>query len=336
MKVAVVMGTRPEVIKLAPVVRELRSRGANVDVLVLEQHTDLLDAHLAEQKLHAASKHTVDRGAGSLAELTASLLTAAHRLLCLDTYDLVLVQGDTQTALAGALAAYYHDIPVGHVEAGLRTYQRNPFPEESNRQMISRLATYHFCPTVHNTENLEENEAVTREQVFITGNTSIDVLYEVLGDGARAATDRIRTSVLVTMHRREGRETYLPALLAVYPEIASRNPVQWFGHPGVPGVPAHPPVDHHTFVHRLKNAKCVITDSGGVIEEAVTLGIPTFILREETERGEALEHKFVKRLSVREVANLPKLIDEVTPGYPTTTFGYGNAASRIADIIMTL
>jgi UDP-N-acetylglucosamine 2-epimerase (non-hydrolysing) len=307
------LGTRPEAIKLAPVIRQLE---ADADlqsrVLVTAQHRELLDQHLAPFGIVPDIDLDLMRPGQTLAELTSHVVENVDRVLGDERPDLLLVQGDTTTVFGAALAAFYRGIPVGHVEAGLRSFDlANPFPEEANRRLTSQVATLHFAPTRRAEQNLLA-ERVPRERVVLTGNPVVDVVKEiaerpdlpppwpwreVLQDGA--------CRVLVTLHRRENWGAPLermcrglrravdevPGLDVVYPvhlQPRVRETVTSLlaGHPRIALME---PLDYLANIAAMRACSFIVTDSGGIQEEAPVLGKPVLVLREVTERPEAME-----------------------------------------------
>lgn len=366
-KLLVIFGTRPEAIKLFPVVAALRAdpRFAPV-VCVSGQHRQMLD-----QVLHIARlvpDHDLDlmREGQSLDELTAALLTGLGRVMDLERPARVIVQGDTATAMAGALAAYYRQIPVDHVEAGLRSGDNHhPWPEEVNRKIIAAMASLHFAPTEANRAALLA-ENVPAARVHVTGNTVIDALHWVrqrieaepglaagLDDlAARFAGKRI---IAVTCHRREnldgGLERIAEALrtLALRKDVAVIVPLHL--NPQVRGVMRRAleglanvaliePLDHPHFVRLLSMSDLILTDSGGVQEEAPALGKPVLVLRETTERPEGIAAgtaRLVGTDSARIVSEAARLLDDpaahASMARAHNPYGDGQAARRIVELI---
>lgn len=354
-----VVGTRPEAIKMAPVILELRRRAwADVTVLATAQHRQMLDQVMQAFAVGIDIDLDLMRPNQSLSALTARILTATDEVFSARRYDAVLVQGDTTTVMAVALAAFYHAMPVGHVEAGLRTGDlRNPFPEEMNRVVAGRLARWHFAPTQRSVEHLLR-EGHAPETVHRTGNTVIDALRQVthrtLDIGIALPADcRL---VLVTSHRRENFGAPLEAicaavldLVAAHPDVHVLFPVH--PNPNVAGVVraclgGHAsitlcePLDYLPFVAAMQRACLILSDSGGVQEEAPALGKPVLVLRNETERPEAVEEGVVKlvgpdrRAIVAEAGRLlsdPAAYARMARG--VSPYGDGQAAGRIADIL---
>ena len=310
LRVLSIFGTRPEAVKMAPVVQALKSqRGVESRVCVTAQHREMLDQVLA--LFHIQPDHDLDlmRPDQSLVELTSGILTRLDPVLEKERPDWVLVQGDTTTVMAAALAAFYRGIRVGHVEAGLRTGdKRQPFPEEINRHLTTVLADLHFAPTERSRLNLL-HEGVPEAHIRVTGNTVIDALQQIIRTdqpaqvrewldewGVRPGGRRL---ALVTAHRRENfgspiehicealktlSHRYGNELHIVYPVHLNPNiqePVYRL-LAGIPKVSLIKPVDYISLIHLIKNAYIVLTDSGGIQEEAAGLGKPTLVLREVT------------------------------------------------------
>ncbi|MEV1021537.1 UDP-N-acetylglucosamine 2-epimerase (non-hydrolyzing) [Streptomyces sp. NPDC050264] len=301
-----VLGTRPEAIKLAPVVREM-TLGAQFEPVVVTtgQHREMLHQMLDMLGVDTRIALDVMRTRQQLSDLTARLVRELGQVMRENRPDLVLVQGDTTTALAGALAAFYEKIPVAHVEAGLRTgVLDNPFPEELNRSLISRIARWHFAPTAAAARHLTA-EGIPAEQVFTTGNTVVDNLLWVLDQGT--GTSAFRTDarrILVTLHRRENQGERMRDMGRALTRLAGRGDVEIVlplhkspavrdallpelaGHPGISLVE---PLGYLDFAATLADCDLVLTDSGGIQEEAPSLGKPALVLRTTTERPEAVE-----------------------------------------------
>lgn len=310
-RVLVVVGTRPEAIKLAPVLTALAASATLESRLCVSgQHREMLDQMLAVFGLRPDHDLAVMQPGQDLADLTARVLLGVRGVLDAERPAAVLVQGDTTTALAGALAAFYAGVPVGHVEAGLRTGRLDqPFPEELNRRAIGLLAAWHYAPTAQAAEHLRR-EGVDPARVLVTGNTVVDAVQRIAA--ARpplpAAVDPAllagRRLVLVTGHRRESFGAGLEALCAALRAIADRHPDVAIVYPvhlnpavdrpvraalaGQPRIALTPPLDYAGFVALLQRAHLAITDSGGVQEEAPSFGVPVLVTRAATERGEAL------------------------------------------------
>ncbi|MBU6257356.1 MAG: UDP-N-acetylglucosamine 2-epimerase (non-hydrolyzing) [Burkholderiales bacterium] len=318
MKVMTVLGTRPEAIKLAPVLLALRSTtGIDSRLCVSGQHREMLDPMLAAFDLRPDDDLQLMRPGQSLAHTTQAVLDGVSALLRRDRPDWLLVQGDTTTAMAAALAGFYEHVAVGHVEAGLRTYDpQSPWPEEINRRLIAPMAALHFAPTRAAADNLLR-EGLPAADILVTGNTGIDALTLMAADprgdvGLEALLDRqapalrasARRLVLVTLHRRESLGAPLAGLCRALAALARRgdveilfpvhlNPqVQAVVMPALVGlaqVHLLPPLDYPTFVALLKRAHLVVTDSGGLQEEGAALHVPVIVARDRTERQEAID-----------------------------------------------
>jgi UDP-N-acetylglucosamine 2-epimerase (non-hydrolysing) len=348
-----VVGTRPEAIKMAPVILALRKAPwATCRLLVTGQHRELLDQALALFDLQPDVDLNVMRSNQSLPALTSRLLLGLDEALAAEPPDLVLAQGDTTSVLAAALASFYRRIPFGHVEAGLRTHQLDaPFPEEGNRVLAGRLACLHFAPTDRARDNLLA-EGVPAERIHVTGNTVIDALYLVAARNAPIGVllDDQKRLILVTAHRRD---SFGAALQGICRAIArlSREFADveflWPVHPnpsvrgtvlrlmeGVARVRCCDPLPYDRFVTALRRAHIILTDSGGVAEEAPTLGKPILILRDQTERLEAVEAGVARLVGVSEeaiVEETSRLLNSAgeTHRRGSNVFGDGKAAGRI-------
>ncbi|HEY3082190.1 MAG TPA: UDP-N-acetylglucosamine 2-epimerase (non-hydrolyzing), partial [Chloroflexota bacterium] len=355
-RVAVVVGTRPEAIKLAPVVHALR-RHADLDtrLVATAQHREMLDQALATFGLAPDVDLDLMRAGQGLAELTARLLTGLAETFATERPDLVLVQGDTSTVLTAALAAFYARVPVGHVEAGLRSGDlQDPFPEEANRRLAGVLATLHFAPTERARRHLIEG-GVPPERVILTGNTVIDALRDVVGRLPPPPPDG-RRLLLLTVHRRENwgepirrvcravREVLeaRPDVGVVFP--VHRNPivreVVWAELGGHPRAELREPADYRAMVDLERRCYLALTDSGGLQEELPSLGKPVLVLRETTERPEAVEAGCARLVgTAREAvaANLLELLDDpaayAAMARVANPFGDGHASERIVAAV---
>lgn len=343
--VLVVVGTRPEAIKLAPVVRALAAEPGLCPVLLSTgQHTDLLDSALTAFGLTPAHSFGVMTAGQTPTAVAARVLDRLPAVLADVRPAAVLVQGDTTTALAAGLAAFYAGVPVGHVEAGLRTHDlANPFPEEANRQLLGRLARWHFAPTAAAADNLRA-EGVTGG-VSVVGNTGVDALLDVVG-----RDDPEPGGVLVTLHRRESFGEPLRAVLAGLVDFLAATPdatALWPVHPN-PAVGAasaefaHPrlmltePKGYAEFARLMAGCRLILTDSGGVQEEAPSLGKRVLVARDTTERPEAVAaglNRLVGRDRGRVAAELARAWAEPPYAGPLPApnpYGDGKAAGRIA------
>lgn len=360
-----VFGTRPEAVKLAPVVHALKNSAALTPVVAITaQHREMLDQMMKWFDVKADYDLDLMKHGQSLAELTSRVLTGMDDLLKKDRPDLLLVQGDTVTVMAAALAAFYHKVPVGHVEAGLRTNDRyNPFPEEMSRRQTGRIATLHFAPTPLAVQNLA-NEGIT-ENVFMTGNTVIDALLDTAN---RLTEDAIDQSLfgaadfekykvlLVTAHRREnwgqGMDEIALALRQIaeeFPDVQilypiHRNPVVRQSiepvFAGQDRLVLVEPLDYVPFVSAMRRCHFILTDSGGVQEEAPALGKPVLVMRTNTERPEAVNAGAARLVGVnqntiyegaRELMTSKSLYQSMSQAI--NPFGDGHAATKIVEVI---
>lgn len=366
-KVLVVFGTRPEAIKLFPVVQALQANGGlTVRTCVTAQHRGLLDQVLAIAGIVPDIDLDVMTPGQSLDDLTARLLTGLGRVFDAEKPDRVLVQGDTATAMVGALAAYYRKIPVGHVEAGLRSgdiYQ--PWPEEVNRRIVAPIADQHFAPTETAAQALLR-ENVDSASIHVTGNTVIDALHATrdriaadpsLASGLDAIAERFagKRLILVTTHRRENFGDGMAGIADAISRIAARpdTAVLFPMHPNPnvvsvmdrvlgdrPNICRIDPLDYPHFIRALGLAEIVLSDSGGVQEEAPALGKPVLVMRETTERPEGVAAGTAKLVGTdpdRIVSEISTLLD-VPQAYSAMArahnpFGDGHAAERIAGIV---
>lgn len=358
--VLVVFGTRPEAIKMAPVVAALRARDeeARVTVCVTAQHREMLDQVLSLFGIVPDVDLDLMRSGQSLAELTSRVLLAVDGVLEDRRPDVVLVHGDTTTTLASALAAFYRQIPVGHVEAGLRSGRLDaPFPEEMNRVVADRVATWYFPPTPGALENLRR-EGVAESAATVTGNTAIDALLHVrarlpsLDVAVRRLVGDPKRLVLVTAHRREAFGKPFADVCAAIQAVALAHPDVTFVYPvhlnpqvrgparerlSAPNVVLAEPVDYASLVWLLDRSELVLTDSGGIQEEAPALGKPVLVLRDVTERPELLAAGaglLVGTKPERIQAEANRLLDDPAAraemGRPRALFGDGRAGMRIA------
>lgn len=366
-KILTLIGTRPEAIKLAPVIRQIESEATLQAVNVISaQHTSLLRPFIDSLGVRVHHRLTTSRRAPSLNATCARIIAALDDLLLTEQPDLVIVQGDTTTALAGALAGFNRQIKVAHVEAGLRSHDTaNPFPEEANRTLITRLATYHFAATRGNQNHLL-TEGVRAENIFVTGNTVIDSLHEILlhheaSPALRSLLARTQGTrrIILTTHRRESFGEVLRENLEVlrrfvgnHDDVSLIFPV----HPNPSVVEAAhavlsdadrvhliAPLDYADFITLLESSWLIVSDSGGVQEEAPTLKRPLLILRETTERPEAIEAG-VARLVGGSPARLRLMLDEANRKDSwverlsgiENPFGRGDSSQRIVAHLVEL
>ena len=367
-KILTLFGTRPEIIKLAPVIHQLESR---TDVfqsfnVTSSQHTNLLYPFVQLFGIRVDRDLKVMQPNQTPNQVCSAVLASLDPILEEERPDLILVQGDTTTAMAGALAGFHRRIPVGHVEAGLRSGNcYSPYPEEMNRRLISRIATYHFAATPHNRAALL-SEGVVEETVFVTGNPVVDSLQGLLKHSVKSAfledllkaTEGLKRIVLTT-HRRESFGHAMSENLKVIRNYIERyhdtallfpvHPNPAVSGPAVSILSGHPrihllkPLNYDDFINLLSRAWLIVSDSGGVQEEAPTLGKPLLILRENTERPEVVESS-VARLVGGSPKNLAAMLEEVRQegswanqiGEVENPFGQGDSGKRIVEIIAEL
>lgn len=365
LKVFSVFGTRPEAIKMAPLVKELEKR-KEIDskVLVTAQHREMLDSVLALFEITPDFDLNIMKHGQTISDITSRVIYGAGEIFKREKPDIVLVHGDTTTTFAAALAAFYQKIPVGHVEAGLRTGNiYSPYPEEMNRKLTGSLSTYHFSPTVMNRDNLLR-ENVNENNILITGNTVIDALLSVTAKEYSFEDETInqidsskQRLVLLTCHRRENWGEPMEHIFSAIAELAKKhedivvvfpmhkNPlVRELAHRYMGDndrIRLIEPLDYEPFANLMKKAYFILTDSGGIQEEAPSLGKPVLVLRTETERPEAVEAGTVKLAGVEreEVLHLadrllsePDFYNEMACA--TNPYGDGKASKRIADFLV--
>jgi UDP-N-acetylglucosamine 2-epimerase (non-hydrolysing) len=358
-KILSIVGTRPEAIKMAPVILALKEQQwAEVRVLATAQHRDMLDQVLNFFYIEPDLDLNIMRPNQSLTELTARLLLDLDKLFLSERPDVILAQGDTTTVMTVALACFYHQIPFGHVEAGLRTYDiQNPYPEEANRVIAGRLAQFHFAPTDSARKNLL-NEGVIDDAITVTGNTVIDSLLMAASKKIEIGIplDETKRLVLVTSHRRENFGDPFRCICRALRTVALRNSdiqILYPVHPnpnvkevahemlnGFSNVILCEPLDYAPFVAAMKRAYIIISDSGGVQEEAPALGKPVLVLRDETERPEAVEMGVVKLVGpnyARIVDETQLLLDDIIAyramARGVSPYGDGKAAGRIVAVL---
>ena len=381
-KIMLVFGTRPEAIKMAPLVKEFEKHADEVEtiVCVTGQHREMLDQVLTIFDIHPDYDLNIMQQGQDLYDVTSRVLTGMRDVLKESTPDVVLVHGDTTTSTASALAAFYQQIPVGHVEAGLRTYHiYSPWPEEINRQLTGRIATYDFAPTPLSRQNLLK-ENVADEKITVTGNTVIDALYWVVDkikndkqlehelstfledkgyDVGRLSEGR--RLILITGHRRENfGDGFINMCRAIkdltikYPEVDFVYPMHL--NPNV-RKPIHEvfgenldnlgnmffiePLEYLSFVYLMEKSTIVLTDSGGIQEEAPGLGKPVLVMRDTTERPEALDAGTVKLVGTNYdaiVNNVSTLLDDPSAyekmSKAVNPYGDGKACGRIVKVLI--
>lgn len=360
----IVVGTRPEALKLAPVVLDLANRGCRTHLVATGQHRELLANALADFGLIPDFNLDIMRDGQIPADVIGQLVPALTRLFEQLRPDAVIVQGDTASALAGAQAAAYARLPLVHVEAGLRSGDSEPFPEEMHRRLIAQLATLHFAPTASAHAALLA-EGIAPAAIHVTGNTGIDALLLMQGrlrcDPALSArlaarfalVDRQRPLILLTAHRRENHGNRLAAILAAAKALAADAEIVMPLHPspavaapavamlsGVAGVHLLPPLDYPAFVWLMGQATLALTDSGGVQEEAPVLGLPLLVLRDVTERQEGIvsgNARLVGSDTAAIVAGARALLADATAlqrmSEPNMPYGEGDASRRIGNVL---
>jgi UDP-N-acetylglucosamine 2-epimerase (non-hydrolysing) len=364
-RVLFIFGTRPEAIKLAPVIRHLRRHPQDFEprVVVTAQHRELLDQVLSAFSIQPDLDLDLMQPGQSLFQSTSRIIAALEQVFATQSPDCVLVQGDTTTAFCGALAGFYADVPVAHVEAGLRTGDpRQPFPEEMNRVLVSSLATLHFAPTEWAAGNLRR-EGVPPDRILVTGNTAIDAVLEVrdalasgeLDSKGLPALDPRKKLILVTAHRRESFGDGFQRICEALRSLAERDDVEivYPVHPN-PNVRAAvnrylgttdnvrliQPLDYVSFVDLMRRAHVLLTDSGGIQEEGPSLGKPVLVMRDKTERPEAVEAGTARLVGTdpyRIVSETSLLLDDAAEYARRSRihnpYGDGYASARIAGAL---
>lgn len=359
-KILLTIGTRPEVIKVAPVIQALKNTDWAEPVVILTgQHDTLLDQQLAIFKFDYFENMNLIEDKPDVTQMCAKALNGFSRLFSKFNPDFIIAQGDTTSVAATALAAYYMKIPFGHLEAGLRSYDNNdPFPEEGNRRIASLFADLHFCPTEISRANLL-NEGVVDSKIFVTGNTVIDALQDMASQDAILPFDLPdgKTIVLVTCHRRDNYGQGVDNLITVIKTLAAKHPNLHFVYPvhvnpaikvpitrelsAVPGVQLLEPLDYTVFTALMRRSDIVLTDSGGVQEEAPVFGKPVLIFRATTERPEIVDCGAAQLVGtdVRNVVEaLESLMDKNSAKYQAmagagSPFGDGQAANKVVSAL---
>ncbi|MCX6666450.1 MAG: UDP-N-acetylglucosamine 2-epimerase (non-hydrolyzing) [Euryarchaeota archaeon] len=355
MKISVILGTRPEIIKMAPVIRELHNRGFDYFILHTGQHYSYnLDKIFFEELELPSPKYNLDAGSGSHAEETGKILIGAEKILQQEKTDIVLVEGDTNTVLAGALAASKLYISVGHVEAGLRSFDRT-MPEELNRILTDHLSDYLFVPTSQAKKNLLR-EGIAKNVIFITGNTIVDAVHQNL-EISRKKVDILNTVhmiphnyILMTAHRQENvdvknklrdilegvklisHEFHLPVLYPIHPRTMKR--IKEFNLEVPKEITTIDPLGFLEFLQLEAQASLIVTDSGGVQEETCVLKVPCVTIRENTERPETLKvgSNILVGTSPEKILKGAEIMLEKKRDWKVP-FGNGTAGKKIVDII---
>ncbi|MDP2704145.1 MAG: UDP-N-acetylglucosamine 2-epimerase (non-hydrolyzing) [bacterium] len=376
--ICIVIGTRPEAIKLAPVIRALRKEEIKTTVCVFRQHGKMLDETLRALEIKpdttfpiSISDRMLGKGSGLIQKAITGLQSGLGilrymRFLKNEKPDMVIVQGDTLTAFLAAFLAFLTKTPVAHVEAGLRTYDKfAPFPEEINRQLIARIADIHFAPTESAKQNLLR-EGIQEKNIYVVGNTAIDTLLSVAKSisshsdppaGGEESHESGKKTILVTAHRRESFGEGLKEICSALKEIAEKRPdvkIIFLVHPnpnvekvvrselrGVQNIELCAPLPYTKMVEAMKASYLILTDSGGIQEEAPSLGKPVLVMREKTERQEGIEAGVSKLVGVKKeviVAGVLELLEnkEVYEKMATgkNPYGDGKASERIVEILL--
>lgn len=372
MRVLSIFGTRPEAIKMAPVVKALEAdEEIESIVCVTAQHRDMLDQVLELFSIEPHEDLDLMRPNQSLHQLTSRIITGLAPIFEKHKPDVVLVHGDTATCFASTLAAFYSRIPVGHVEAGLRTYNLEaPFPEEAYRQLTDRIASWYFAPTPKSDQALR-NEGVSADQIYITGNTVIDALLwmranlkplkdaeKIYGSAANVITNSSKKIILVTGHRRESFGEGFDNICKAIRYVAKENPNVEIVYPvhlnpkvqepvfrllqGYDNIHLIPPLDYENFVRLMDRSYLILTDSGGIQEEAPSLNKPTLVMRDCTERPEGIEAGVVKLVGTKretissaalELLSNHSLYKEMSQAQ--NPYGDGKASLRIVEALKT-
>ncbi|WP_339059350.1 UDP-N-acetylglucosamine 2-epimerase (non-hydrolyzing) [Fusobacterium animalis] len=361
MKIGIIFGTRPEAIKVAPVYINLKKNGINVKAVVTGQHKEMLYQVLELFGINPDYDIGIMKEGQGLSELTGRLLIELDKIVKKEKFTYILVQGDTTSALTGALVAFYNKIPVGHIEAGLRTRNiYSPFPEEANRKVIANISNVHFTPTEINTKNLL-NEGYLRENIIKTGNTVIDALYWVK-DKKKNDIEIVKRKygienkkyILLTMHRRENWGRPMEQILKAIRDYLESMPNLYLVFP----MHLNPlireitlkilkdferkillePLSYLEFIAVMDGAEYIMTDSGGIQEEAPSLGKPTLILRDTTERPEAISAGTAKLVGTdyQEVIKYMKLLEGdlyEKMSRAVNPYGDGKASERIIQYL---
>lgn len=357
-----IFGTRPEAIKLAPLVLELQKHPEKIEsiVTVTAQHRQMLDQVLHAFNIQPTYDLNIMKNRQTLIDVTTIALERLDEVMKIENPDLVLVHGDTSTTFVGSLAAFYNHIPVGHVEAGLRTWNKySPFPEEINRQLTGVIADYHFAPTKKAQENLLK-ESKDPESIFVTGNTAIDALSTTVStDYHHTLLDQIGNDkmILLTAHRRENLGEPMRQMFKAIRQIVDKYEDVQVVYPihlnpavreiatevldGTPRIHLIEPLEVVDFHNFLARAHIILTDSGGIQEEAPSLGVPVLVLRDTTERPEGIEVGTLKLAGTKQTT-IYRLIDELLTNSKeyermskaSNPYGDGQASKRIVEMIL--
>ena len=363
-KIMLIFGTRPEAIKMAPIIKEIEKR-KNLEyvVCVSGQHREMLDQVLEVFDIKPQYDLNIMKHEQTITDITVGILTNIETIIKQENPDIILVHGDTTTAFSSALAAFYNKVAVGHVEAGLRTYNKfSPYPEEINRQMISVLSDYHFAPTDKSCDNLIKSQ-IPKEHIYKTGNTVIDALLYTVENYKEDVEGLVLNpdlkTILLTSHRRENFGEPIREICKAVLELINNNKNIEIVYPVHPNPNVRKPVyellgekkrihlieplEYAQFCSLMKKSHIILTDSGGVQEEAPSLGKPVLVLRDTTERPEAIEYGTVKLVGtnrekivstvqtlLNNEAEYKKMAEAINP------YGDGLASKRIVDVLMQI
>ncbi len=365
MTILFIFGTRPEAIKMAPVLNEAKARGLSTVVCTTAQHRQMLDQVLELFDIEPDYDLDLMTPGQTLSSLTARLVEQLDRVVSEVRPDWILVQGDTTSAMAGALVSFYHRVKIGHIEAGLRTFDNHhPFPEEVNRRIIDIMADAYFPPTETTAENLRR-ENIPDDRIFVTGNTVIDALLDVADRpfnwdaSPLRQISRERPITLITAHRRESFGAPFREICRAIRDLAEMYPDVQFVYPvhlnpnvqkpvkeilvGAENIILLPPAEYIDFTQLMKHACLILTDSGGVQEEGPTFGAPVLVMRETTERPEGVEAGVATLVGTdreRIVTEAGRILSQVVENQPPVLgpnpYGDGKASARILDAIQNL
>lgn len=350
-KLLFVLGTRPEGIKMCPLILEAKSRKEEFSTVVINtgQHKELVDSVFNIFKIKPNYNLNSMIQNQTLSYSLSNILSALGDIIKEESPDYVIVQGDTTSTFAGALAGYYNKIPVVHLEAGMRSGDNySPFPEEGNRKMVSQISSYHFCATSTNQENLIK-EGI-KDNIFVVGNTGLDAISYILSDVQPPQANKIQKKILLTLHRREAFNSIEPVIEAInylseYGGIKILFPM----HPNPnlrkavkqklrinPNIECIEPLDYPSFLKEMLKADIILTDSGGVQEEAPFLGKPVIVLREKTERTETLgKSSFMYGFNKSQILyKVMDILEGDTKFEPDYCYGDGKSSKRICDILL--
>jgi UDP-N-acetylglucosamine 2-epimerase (non-hydrolysing) len=365
MKISFVIGTRPELIKLAPIIWEAQKKDFQIDIVNSAQHTDLLDPFWKTFNLTPTHVLDVMLPGQSLSSLTARVLSQFQNYIdsCIEVPNIVIAQGDTTTVMAVSIVAFYNKIKFAHVEAGLRSFDfENPFPEEYNRKIAAICAQFHFCPTTNSAKNLL-NEGLPEDNIFVVGNTVVDSLSLLTKSSLFKEKkwinpilneiNNFKRVVLVTCHRRENHGRNLVVIINAIKELAFNNQTILFVWPMHPNpsvkkilqdstlntsnnILLTDPLDYLDILKILDISFCAITDSGGIQEEAPSFGTPVLILREVTERPEGVTEgiSYIVSSDKNKIIETFNHLDQYYPKFDQNPFGDGNSSKRIINELL--